>query len=284
MGCLEERKQEDRTSRRVLNFDFQNDGPGEGIHPEDFYIHWRGALKVDLTGSYEIVIRSTCAFICYLGDYDRELINNRVQSGDQTEFRQTVVLTAGRVYPLQIELFQRKRKTAQPPARIALSWIPPGGAEQIVPRRNLLPASAPATFSLQTQLPPDDRSMGYDAASQSIASGTTRRPPARSSLPGSPPNELWPRYRRQHREESDENRARLRNFLTEVVATAFRGPLDDGRAGSTSINRLTSAKMTPKPSGAVCWLHLSPPASSTPRSMGSLGLAARRQPSGADSV
>ncbi|MEK6237164.1 MAG: DUF1588 domain-containing protein, partial [Planctomycetales bacterium] len=39
--------------------------------------------------------------------------------------------------------------------------------------------------------------------------------------------ELWPRFRNRRRDLSDDNRARLRGFLTETVETAFRSSLDD---------------------------------------------------------
>lgn len=223
-------RRENRKLERVdatIDFDFKNEGPGEGIKPEDFAIHWRGGLKVDRTGEYEIVIHSTCAFMCYLGRYDREFINNRVQSGDRTEFRKSVVLTAGRVHPIQIELYQRKRKTEQPPVRIRLSWVPPGGVERVIPSQNLLAASAPATFSLQTRLPPDDRSYGYErgiAVDRQWDDSTTA---AAIEFAGIAVAELWPDYRRKHRDTADDNRAQLRAFLAELVELAFRGPLDD---------------------------------------------------------
>lgn len=212
---------------RTIDFDFQHDGPGEGITPEDFFIRWRGGLKIDETGEYEIVVRSTCAFLMYLGDYDREFINNRVQSGDKTEFRKSIVLTAGRVYPIQIDMYQRKRKTEQPPARMSLSWIAPEGTERIVPARHLVPASVPATFSLQTKLPPDDRSYGYERGISVNREWDESTTSTALEFAGVAIEELWPRYRRAHRDASDENRERLKNFLAEVVETAFRGPLDE---------------------------------------------------------
>ncbi len=86
-----------------------------------------------------------------------------MQSGDKSEFRKSVVLTAGRVYPFKIDFIQRKRKTELPPAFVfRFSWIPPGGVEQIIPTRNLVTERPPATYSLQANLPPDDRSYGFE--------------------------------------------------------------------------------------------------------------------------
>ncbi|MFP8870306.1 MAG: DUF1588 domain-containing protein, partial [Myxococcota bacterium] len=40
-------------------------------------------------------------------------------------------------------------------------------------------------------------------------------------------DELWPSYRHKHRRQSDDERANLRTFLTEIAVTACRGPLDE---------------------------------------------------------
>lgn len=219
-----------KTIERVdprLDFDWKLDGPGSGIDGKDFFVRWKGGLLVEETGRYEIVINSTCAFICNLGRYDREFINNRVQSGDKTEFRKSVMLTGGRVYPVQIDLYQRKRKTAQPPAKISLAWVAPHQSERIIPARSLVPNFVPATFSLQTKLPPDDRSYGYelglsvdrqwDAATTSAAAEFARA----ASL------ELWKDYSRKNAKVPTANRERLKQFLVEIISTAFRGPLDE---------------------------------------------------------
>lgn len=210
----------------VLDFDFGHEGPGEKINPKDYAIQWTGGLRADDTGRYELIVRSTCAFVCRFGGYRRELINNHVQSAGRTEFRRVVHLTGGRVYPLQIDFFQRKRKTEQPPARISLSWVPPHGTEQIVPARNLT-QGAVNTFPLQTKLPPDDRSYGYDrgiAIDTQWDESTTAAAIEFSELAV---EELWPDYKRRHRREPNENRAQLRAFLTEFAEVAFRGPLTD---------------------------------------------------------
>ncbi|MFP6613580.1 MAG: DUF1588 domain-containing protein [Pirellulales bacterium] len=212
---------------KVVEFDFEDKGPGEGIKANEFSIQWAGGLKIDVTGRYEVIIRSTCAFVCYLGSYDREFINNYVQSGDKSEFRRSLVLTAGRVYPLKIWFQQRKRKTKQPPARVSLSWIPPYGTEQVIPSRNLLAENVPAAFALQTKLPPDDRSYGYErgiAVDRLWDDSTTVAAIEFAEIAA---DELWPRFRQSQPGGAGEKRGALRGFLTEVVGTAFRGPLDD---------------------------------------------------------
>ncbi len=211
----------------VIDFDFGEAGPGEGINAKDFYIHWTGSLKVDRTGRYEIILRSSCSCTMDFGNNDRELINNHVQSAGKEEFRRTLHLTAGRAYPFTIDFFQRERKTEQPPAKISLSWVPPGGVEEIVPPRHLIPDHLPPTFSVQAKLPPDDRSYGYERGTEISRQWDQSTTDAALEFAQIAIDELYPRYRQQHRKESDENRNRLRGFLGELVETAFRGPLDD---------------------------------------------------------
>ncbi|MFY9254432.1 MAG: DUF1588 domain-containing protein [Fuerstiella sp.] len=211
----------------VIDFDFGRESPGEGIDAKSFYIYWEGGLKADVTGRYEIIVRSTCSFVMDFGKIGRQFFDNHVQSGDKTEFRQTVTLTAGRVYPFKIDFIQRERKTELPPAVVSLSWIPPRGVEEIIPTRQLIPYSPQATFSLQTTLPPDDRSYGYErgiAISREWDDSTTA---AALEFADIAVAELWPRYQRIHKKDANENRAQLRSFLAEVVETAFRISLND---------------------------------------------------------
>ncbi len=211
----------------VINFDFGNDSPGEGIDPKAFYIYWEGGLLANVTGRHEIIVRSSCSFMMDFGKIGRELIDNHVQSGNKTEFRRTVTLTAGRVYPFKIDFIQRERKTEKPPASVSLSWIQPNGTEELIPTRNFILEGSTPTFSIETELPPDDRSYGFErgvAINRQWDESTTA---ASIEFAQAASDELWPEYRKKHKNESNENRNLLRSFLAEVVETAFRNPLDD---------------------------------------------------------
>lgn len=223
-------KNENKKIERVdptIHFDFGRESPGEGIGKESFYIYWEGGIKADVTGRYEIVVRSTCSFVFEFGKIGRDFIDNHVQSGEKTEFRKTVMLTAGRVYPFKIDFIQRKRKTELPPARISLAWVPPNGIESVIPTRNLVTEKPPATYALQTALPADDRSYGFErgiAINRQWDESTTA---AALEFAQVAIDELWTRYRRDHKKDANENREVLRGFLTRIVETAFRGPLTD---------------------------------------------------------
>ena len=85
---------------KVIDFEFGTESPGDGIDPKSYLIHWEGSLKVDKTGRYEIVLRSTCSCMMKFGSRNRELINNHVQSEGRDEFRREMFLTGRPSLPL----------------------------------------------------------------------------------------------------------------------------------------------------------------------------------------
>ncbi|MCA9195223.1 MAG: DUF1588 domain-containing protein [Planctomycetales bacterium] len=228
-------KQENLKLERIdsgIDFDFGHESPAEGIKPESFYVQWTGSLLPKQTGKYEIIVRSTCSFVFDFGREGREFINNHVQSGDNTEFRRTIQLTTGRAYPFKIEFRQRERKTELPPANIRVSWIPPGEPEQIIPLQNLIPVSSPATYSVQCDLPPDDRSYGFDRGIEVSRQWDESVTNVAIEFAEVVIDELWPNFRRGGRRrgeprEQEVGRERLQQFLEELISTAFRQPLTD---------------------------------------------------------
>lgn len=209
-----------------VDFDFGRYGPGEEIDPQIYYIHWNGSLLIPQSGTYEIIVRSTCSFKMQFGRLGPLFFNNHVQSQGKDEFRQTLHLTGGRAYPIKIDLQQRKRKTEQPPVRISLSWVPPGGSEEIIPTANLLPDPFPSSFALQSKLPPDDHSYGYDrgiAVDRSWDQSTTD---AAIEFADVVIDDLFPAYAKRLGGKQDQP-TKLRAFLIELLQVAFRGPLSD---------------------------------------------------------
>ncbi len=208
----------------VIDFDFGHDSPGEGIEAKKFYVHWQGGMQVEVSGRYEIVVRSSCSFTMDFGRDGRRFIDNHVQSGDKTEFKRTIYLTGGRIYPFKINFFQRERKTESPPAKISLSWTPPNSVEEIIPARNLLPGWIPPAFSLQTILPADDRSYGYERGIAVNAQWDDSTTNAALEFADVLIEELWPEFEKK-RKQPEDKRQKLAAFLNEVVEKAFRGPL-----------------------------------------------------------
>lgn len=210
----------------AIQFNFGRQSPGLEMPADDFAIRWRGGLVVESSGSYEIIVRSSCSFVCNLGHYDRMFFDNHVQSGDKTEFRREIYLVSGRVYPFNLNFVQRKRTTELPPAAVSVSWIPPGGSEQIIPLENWAPDWFPPVFASQTQFPPDDRSYGFERGisvdrdwDESVTSAILEF----ASLAYS---ELWPAYQHRHRERNLDSRDLLAEFLGELISVAFRSRID----------------------------------------------------------
>ena len=177
---------------------------------------------------YDLVVRCSTSFMFHFGRDGRVFFDNHVQSGDQTEFRGTIYLTAGRIYPFKLEMRQRERKTDTPPAHVQLAWLPPQAAETVIPSENLVPGWCPPAFSLQTELPPDDQSYGY--ARGILVSSEWDQATTASALEFADvaARELWPKFReeyaKQHAEADD--RQALTAFLTKLATLALRFPLN----------------------------------------------------------
>lgn len=211
----------------IIDFDFGREPPIEGVNADKFYITWEGALSVEHTGRYEIVLETSCSAKLHFGHYDHVLIDNHVQSEGKTEFRRTLQLIGGRLYPISLWFIQRKRKTELPPARVSLRWVTPGGVECVIPPENLIPRGTVSTFALQTKLPPDDRTYGYDRGTSVDRQWDDAVTRAAFEFGDAAARDLWPHFRRRNKSLSDDNRERLRAFLNQLVGIAFRAPIDD---------------------------------------------------------
>lgn len=211
----------------TIEFDFGTAGPGHEIQANKFYIHWSGGLKVDHSGMYDLVVRCSTSFMFHFGRDGRVFFDNHVQSGDQTEFRGTLYLVAGRIYPFKLEMRQRERKTETPPAMVQLAWLPPNGSESIIPAENLIPGWCPPAYALQTELPPDDQSYGYARGilvSNEWDAATTATALEFAEVAG---RELWPSFRDEFikRQKDASERDALTAFLTKLASLALRFPL-----------------------------------------------------------
>ncbi len=91
---------------------------------QEFRVNWQGSVLAPETGEYEFVVRSENAMRLWVNDNNKPLIDVSVKSGSDTEYRETIYLLGGRVYPLRLELTRGKEKTVVdraplegPPAR-----------------------------------------------------------------------------------------------------------------------------------------------------------------------
>ena len=213
-----------------VSFDFKTSAPTGGeFDPHQFSIRWNGSVVAPDTGVYEFVVRCDHGFALWVNDDIAPLIENRVKSGKDTEFRGSLFLLGGRAYPLRLEFTKstqgvddsdKKKGKPAPPAFVSLSWKRPKQAEEILPARCLTPSPVSEVFVLNAPFPPDDRSMGYergDSVSLEWDEATTATALETAD------------YVVKHRKEftgTNDDRAKLQEFCRQFVERALRRPLD----------------------------------------------------------
>src|SRR5262249_9410677 len=129
---------------REIRFDFGTASPAPEIMPaNEFTIRWNGSVLAPETGEDEVSLRTRNGARVWVTDGRRALIDAWVKSGNDTEYRGSVRLLAGRAYPLRLEYFKAAKDNT---ASISLLWKVPQQAVAVVPQRHLSPQRAPETF------------------------------------------------------------------------------------------------------------------------------------------
>jgi hypothetical protein len=147
----------------VIDFDFGEKAPEKGTFAAQFSINWSGSVHVPDTGEYEFRVTSPNGVRLYVnapenGTEKNALIDIWVSSTMTRSVQAPIFLLGGRSYPLKLEFFKYKDKTAA----LRLEWRPPGGAWTVIPRTNLSPKSSSPVSVISVPLPPDDGSIGYE--------------------------------------------------------------------------------------------------------------------------
>jgi mono/diheme cytochrome c family protein len=156
----------------AVEFSFGPNPPDPKLAGEAFAIRWNGSVIATETGEYEFVVRTENGVRLWVNaegsssgrdressDGDEPLIDEWVSSGvEPREHKKTVFLLSGRAYPVRLEMFRFKDKTAS----IALKWKPPHGMLRPIPAASLSKTRVPPTTVVSTPFPPDDGSAGYE--------------------------------------------------------------------------------------------------------------------------
>lgn len=172
-----------------LDFDFGTNSPHECITEDQFSIAWEGSLIATETGVHEFRLSTPNGARLYVntdlrdGDSNRRddsaarrapaLIDLWVSSGEVREETAKVFLLGGRSYPLRLDYFKFKDKTAA----VRLEWKPPHGVWSVLDAEHLSPVMVPGVVVAGTPFPPDDRSVGYErgaAVSKEWDAATTK--------------------------------------------------------------------------------------------------------------
>jgi hypothetical protein len=217
-----ERTRVDRTDATV-NFKLGAASPApDTMSPEEFTMRWEGSVIADETGTYEFIVRSENGIRLSVNDMKKVLIDGWVSSGpDVREMRKSLFLLGGRSYPILLEFFKFKEKSAS----IQLLWKPPHGVVEIIPEDHLWPLRLRETFVVKTTFPADDRSVGYErgtGVSKAWDQATTDAALEVMDHVDSHLEELS-----GAKPKSPDRVEKLQQFARRFVETAFRRPLSD---------------------------------------------------------
>ena len=206
-------------------------------------VTWRGSLIAEESGEYEFIIKTPNGARLWVNDEDEPLIDAWVASGKADEYRATLRLLGGRAYPLRLEFFKASKDRA---TSLVLQWIPPHGALDDIPARNLNTARVSPTFVVNTPFPPDDSSVGYErgvSVSKAWDEATTQ-----AAIEVA--NHVVKRLDRfAGTKASDTNRfGKIEAFCQSFVSTAFRRPLN---AEQKRVFVASQFKKAAKPEDAV---------------------------------
>ena len=224
----------------TVRFDFGTNSPTPDITADQFSIAWSGSVLAPESGEYQFRVTTPNGARLYVntdlaaGDSNRRddsdakrevaLIDLWVSSGGvERQGSGAVYLLGGRSYPLRLDYFKFKEKTAA----VRLEWKPPHGPWTGIPSSVLSPDPSSAIPVIGTAFPADDSSLGYERghsiskewwrtitragteASERVAGRIHR-------LAGIPANQT----------NRTELSRRMQDFCAQLAERAFRRPLD----------------------------------------------------------
>jgi hypothetical protein len=249
-------KNESKFLERVdatVDFDFGNKAPAAGARAEQFKINWTGSLLVPDTGEYDFRVTTPNGVRVYVnapanGSEKNALIDLWVSSAMLRSGQGQAFLLGGRSYPLKVEFFKYKDKTAS----IKLEWRPPGGAWTVIPAENLSPKGSSSVDVVTVPLPPDDASMGYERGvsvsrewTEAVAKGGLQA----AAL-------LAPRMHEYAGTTvtAPDRAEKLKAFVQRFAQLAYRRPLTAEQRGE--LTKLFTAEVTPEVATKRAILHV----------------------------
>ncbi len=218
----------ERTDPEVT-FDFGVNAPAEkDFDAKEFSARWAGSVLAPETGEYTFIVKSDQSVRLWINDAKTPLADGYVRSGTDNEYKGTLFLLGGRVYPVRLDFSKALQgvadKNPKPrPASVALLWQPPGGPVETVPARHLSPQFSPETYVVTTKFPPDDRSYGWErgtTVSKAWDAAATDAALDAAEYVSLKLNELA-----RTNDKDDKKTDKVKAFLKQFAKLAFRKPL-----------------------------------------------------------
>lgn len=230
-----------------VKFDFDTEAPSDKnfeakskeFDSKEFSIRWSGSIYVPETGEYTFIIKSDQSVRLWVNDTRTALADGYVRSGSDNEYKGTLFLLGGRVYPIRIDFSKAlqgvKDKNPKPvKASVELLWQPPHGVVETIPARVLSPQFSMEVYVDETKFPPDDRSYGWErgtTVSKAWDQATTDAALDAANYVSTRIEEL------ARTKLTDEKRVeKLKVFLRQFAKLAFRKPIT-GDVETLYINR-----------------------------------------------
>ena len=164
---------------------------------QDFRANWQGSLLAPETGEYEFLVKTENATRLWVNDKVRPLIDALVKSGNDTEYRGSVYLLGGRVYPVAAGAISVQGKNLIDRAGVETSAAGLRGDSPAKPLANLGPRNVSSCRHRFR------RTTGASAMSAArrfprpgISPPRTRR--SRSPLTSPPISRNWPAWGKTH--------------------------------------------------------------------------------------
>ena len=200
------------------------------------------------TGEYEIVVRTENSIKFFINDMVRPFIDAWVKSGSDTEFRGSIFLLAGHVYPIRLEYTKAKqgvddskeKKAKAPPVKgsIALEWKLPHRPVEVIPARFLSPRQVPRVVRPLDAVParrPERRLRAWVVDLEGVGPGHDRGRPRGERLRRDPPQGAG---RPGRTVEGPERAVKLRDFCRQVRRAGLPPPAQPpGRSRAKYVDR-----------------------------------------------
>ena len=203
---------------------------------QEFSIRWSGSVLAPETGTYEFVVHCDQGLRLWVNDNTKPLIDAWVKSGNDKEFRGSIFLLAGRVYPLKLEFSKshqgvkdekQKQKLKREKASISLAWQLPHRPVEIIAERYLSPITFAESYAVSTPFPPDDRSVGYERGTS--VSKEWDKAATDAAIETAVYVNAHLRALSGIREDAKDRKEALIGFCETFAERAFRRPLTDER-------------------------------------------------------